>query len=243
MKIELIYDAECPNVKKTRENLRRALELTGMKAGWREWERQNPDTPKSFKEHGSPAILINGVDIIRNRPDLQNDHCRLYRTGDGQLMAAPPVDTIVSALSRNQSGTMSSKLGGIIAALPAISIAFLPKVVCPICWPVYAGILSALGLGFLIEGRNLLILSIMFLGLAAAIFAARGKRRRNFIPFWTAMAGIFLLLPAKFLWNNQYMFYAGVMLLTTAVILDLLPWNKLTTCQNCVNNPNGGDTL
>lgn len=242
MKIELIYDADCPNVIKARENLRRALKLTGVQAGWREWERHNPGIPKCFKEHGSPAILINGKDIIQKGFDLQNDHCRLYRTGDGQLEAAPPVDTIVTALSRNKSGAMSAGLSGIIAALPAIGIAFLPKAVCPICWPVYAGILSALGLGFLIEGRNLLIFSVMFLGLATAIFAVRGKRRRNFIPFWTALAGVFLLIPAKFFWNNQYMFYAGVMLLTTAVILDLLPWNKFTACQNCIKKPNGGDT-
>src|SRR3954462_8565336 len=39
------------------------------------------------------------------------------------------------------------------AALPGIGFSLLPKMLCPACWPAYAGIVSALGLGFLISGK------------------------------------------------------------------------------------------
>lgn len=38
---------------------------------------------------------------------------------------------------------------------PGIGVSLLPKLICPLCWPAYAGLLSALGLSFLINARNL----------------------------------------------------------------------------------------
>jgi hypothetical protein len=38
-----------------------------------------------------------------------------------------------------------------VAMLPGIGVSLLPKLICPMCWPAYAGIVSALGLGFLIS--------------------------------------------------------------------------------------------
>jgi len=40
----------------------------------------------------------------------------------------------------------------ILTSLPGIGAALLPNATCPACWPVYAGILSSLGLGFLMTG-------------------------------------------------------------------------------------------
>jgi len=34
----------------------------------------------------------------------------------------------------------------ILTSLPGIGAALLPNATCPACWPVYAGILSSLGL-------------------------------------------------------------------------------------------------
>src|SRR5215831_11945154 len=45
------------------------------------------------------------------------------------------------------------------AVLPGIGVALMPKLICPLCWPAYAGLLSAVGLGFLINSRNLLIVT------------------------------------------------------------------------------------
>jgi mercuric ion transport protein len=36
-----------------------------------------------------------------------------------------------------------------VAILPGIGVSLMPKLICPLCWPAYAGLLSAVGLGFL----------------------------------------------------------------------------------------------
>lgn len=242
MKIELIYDSNCPNVKRARENLQLALKQTGMNISWQEWERSDPNIPEHYLNYGSPTILVNGKDIIMNTPDSQSESCRLYPDTNGQLQGVPPVEAIVKAIINKRSGMTRSRIGGIIATIPAIGVAFLPKIACPVCWPAYAGLLSAMGLGFLIQGSNLLIVSMIFLGLALAVFGLHGKNRKNFMPFWLALVGLFFIIPAKFLWNNMLMFYAGSVFLTVAIILDIWPLNKLTTCQDCNEKKfDGGD--
>ena len=41
-------------------------------------------------------------------------------------------------------------------SIPGIGVALLPKLFCPLCWPLYAGIVSSVGLGFLIGTTYLL---------------------------------------------------------------------------------------
>jgi hypothetical protein len=52
-------------------------------------------------------------------------------------------------------------------ALPGVGVSLLPKLMCPACWLAYAGIVSALGLGFLISAKCLLPLTIVFLTITA----------------------------------------------------------------------------
>ena len=66
-----------------------------------------------------------------------------------------------------------------LLSLPGIGLSALPKLACPVCWPAYAGLLSSLGLGFLISAAYLLPLTIVFLTLALAALAFRAKRRRG----------------------------------------------------------------
>ena len=49
-------------------------------------------------------------------------------------------------------------------AAPGIGLSMLPKSACPACWPAYAGVLSSIGLGFLIPNlAYLLPLTALFL--------------------------------------------------------------------------------
>jgi hypothetical protein len=41
-------------------------------------------------------------------------------------------------------------------AVPGVGVSILPKVICPLCSPVYAAVLSSLGLGFLVSTTYLL---------------------------------------------------------------------------------------
>jgi hypothetical protein len=42
-----------------------------------------------------------------------------------------------------------------LLAAPGVGVSLLPKLVCPLCWPAYAGLLSTFGLGFLISRLTL----------------------------------------------------------------------------------------
>ena len=53
----------------------------------------------------------------------------------------------------------------VVAVLPGVGVSLLPKLTCPMCWPAYAGLLSAVGLGFLISSQYLLGLFARPLGL------------------------------------------------------------------------------
>jgi hypothetical protein len=50
-----------------------------------------------------------------------------------------------------------------LLAVPGIGLSLLPKVACPACWPAYAGLLSSLGLGFLVSTAYLLPMTAAFL--------------------------------------------------------------------------------
>src|SRR5437867_10725726 len=44
MKVELIYDADCPNVAETRANLLQAFAAAHLEAEWTEWDRSSPSS-------------------------------------------------------------------------------------------------------------------------------------------------------------------------------------------------------
>jgi len=204
-----------------------------MNTEWKEWDRHNQNTPSHLKQYGSPTILINDKDIVENMPDSHSESCRVYADSSGNLQGAPSVDAITNAINNQRSGFIRSKPGGIIAAVSAIGIAFLPKISCPLCWPAYAGILSLVGLGFLLTGTNLLIVSSIFLGMVLVVFGLRARARRNFIPFWGALAGVLMLIGGKFIFENMPLFYTGTIFLTVAAIADMWPFYKSQNCNNC----------
>ena len=45
MRVELIYDADCPNVAETRANLLQAFAAARLEAKWTECERSSPSSP------------------------------------------------------------------------------------------------------------------------------------------------------------------------------------------------------
>ena len=55
-----------------------------------------------------------------------------------------------------------------LLSLPGVSVALLPKLMCPACWPAYAAALSALGRGFLMQERYLLPINVAALALATS---------------------------------------------------------------------------
>ena len=80
---------------------------------------------------------------------------------------------------------MSVRPSGLRGALslPAVGLTLMPKVVCPACWPAYAGLLSAVGVGFIPTAAYLVPLTVVFLAVAVAPLAMRARSGKSRVPF------------------------------------------------------------
>jgi hypothetical protein len=88
--IELVYDADCPNVDRARDALRQALALAGQHQGWSE-RVQEDGSEESCSRHPSPTILIDGRDPFGVEAG-RDAGCRLYENG------SPSVAGLTTAL-------------------------------------------------------------------------------------------------------------------------------------------------
>lgn len=113
MKVELIWDAECPNVRATRANLKQAFSAADIQADWQEWDRDDPEAPVYVQNYGSPTILIDGRDVAKLRASRFADGncCRVYRESDGQLVGVPPTELILAALMSAKTASQSPTSG------------------------------------------------------------------------------------------------------------------------------------
>jgi hypothetical protein len=124
-----------------------------------------------------------------------------------------------------------------LAALPGIGVSMLPKVICPICcWPAYAGLVSALGLGFLISTKYLLLVTVAFLSITAAALGFRASRRHGYGPLWLGLVAAAVILTAKFYFAASQAAYSGVGLLIAASVWNSWPRRAVITpvCSACV---------
>lgn len=80
----------------------------------------------------------------------------------------------------------------------ATLLVFLPRLLCPACWPAYAGLMSSMGLGFLLKTRWLLPLTMITLVFVLASLAFRARARRGYGPFMLGLLGSGALLGGYF---------------------------------------------
>jgi hypothetical protein len=99
----------------------------------------------------------------------------------------------------------------------------LPKLACPACWPAYAGLLSSIGLGFLISAAYLLPLTTVFLVLALAALAFRAKKRHGYGPFLLGSLAATGVLLGKFAWGSNATVYSAAGLLVIASLWNSWP--------------------
>ena len=110
-----------------------------------------------------------------------------------------------------------------LLSLPGVGLSALPKLACPVCWPAYAGLLSSLGLGFLISAAYLLPLTIVFLTIALTALAFRAKNRRGVGPFLVGLIAAVSVLLGKFVWESNVTIYSGVGMLVVASVWNAWP--------------------
>jgi hypothetical protein len=113
----------------------------------------------------------------------------------------------------------------------------LPKLACPACWPAYAGLLTSIGLGFLISVRYLLPLTVAFLVLVVAAMLFRAREHRGYGPFALAVFAATGVLMGKFVWDSRSAVYGAIGLLVIASVWNTWPRrndaNQPTTCSAC----------
>jgi len=117
-------------------------------------------------------------------------------------------------------GRMTSVLRTMLAA-PAAVLPLLPSFTCPICLAAYAGVLSSLGLGFLLNDRVQRPLIVLFLAIAVASVAWSGYRRGRWAPLGLAVAGAAMVGGGRLVWDLPAVLYAGVALLVLASLWTL----------------------
>lgn len=130
----------------------------------------------------------------------------------------------------------------IITTLPGIGAALLPNATCPACWPIYAGILSSLGLGFLMTGPYFFLVIGILLSISLSSLAYKAKSRRGYLPFVTGLSGAVIIIAGKYFDFSDYVFYSGALLLVVASIWNNIPRRtanisgdsgSIVKCPNC----------
>ena len=117
-----------------------------------------------------------------------------------------------------------------LLTIPGIGFALLPKLACPMCWPLYAGTLSSLGLGFLIGTTYLVPLTIGFLAAALVVLGFRAKQRRGFGPLAIGIVGSAAILFGKFRADSIVVAHGGVIALVAASIWSIWPRSVAAPC-------------
>ncbi len=105
-----------------------------------------------------------------------------------------------------------------VFGIPAAGLAALPA--CPACYPVYAGILSSLGLTALIDPAAQTALTAFFLAVVVAALAFHARRRHSYGPLGVGLAGSVVVLAGKFVLGWSPITYAGV-----ALLMGASAWN------------------
>ncbi len=89
--------------------------------------------------------------------------------------------------------------------------------------PAYAGLISSMGLAFLLNTVYLLPVMAVGLFLALGALAFRAQRRHGLGPFILGTAAAIMLLIAKFVMDSTWGVYSGIALLIGASIWNAWP--------------------
>ena len=135
--ITLVYDADCPNLPAARLALREALEHEGREPQWVEYDRAAADTPAPLLRYGSPAILVDGVDVAGEAGRAGAASCRVYPSERG-LCGVPSAETIAAAIAQRTALANTPQISK-AAASGALGLAFVSALGWLCCLPIASG--------------------------------------------------------------------------------------------------------
>lgn len=224
MRVELLYSPECPNVDAAREQLRRALAEAGLPLRWKEYDVSSPSAPKRVRGFGSPTILVDGRDVS-GASSAEAASCRVYL--GSEVRGVAPLATVVRALkSRESTAPQNGSRGAMmrmLAVVPAVLLSMLPVLSCPGCWPAYAGVLSSLGVSFLMEAEWLFSLTGAALAVSLFTLGFRARRRRGRGPMALGIVASAAIIIGRFAVQLDVVVYIGASLLIGASIWNSWP--------------------
>jgi hypothetical protein len=175
--------------------------------------------------------LVDGKDVT-GAPPGDSASCRIYV--GSEVRGVPPLDAIIAALRPSPpspSGNAAS-----LAVIPGALLSILPVVSCPSCWPAYAGVLSSLGVPFLMDASWLLPLTAGALLLALVGLGFRARRRHGFGPLALGALAATGILLGKFAFGLNIAIYLGTALLVAASVWNSWP-RKQAACDACACAP------
>ncbi len=123
----------------------------------------------------------------------------------------------------------------IVAAVPAAAAGLIPVGACPVCMTGVIGVLSSLGLGFMLETRYLFPIMAGLLGLALLALGYKAQARRGFGPLVVGATAAAAILTARFLVASEGLAYAGLAGLAVAALWNAWPKRNAVRerCADC----------
>ena len=98
VRIVLLHVPDCPNLALTRDRILEALDVAEIVASVDEVEVATVESAADVGMHGSPTILIDGVDPFDAGSSEASMSCRLFDTPDG-FEGAPTVSRLIEVVS------------------------------------------------------------------------------------------------------------------------------------------------
>jgi len=220
MRIELLYDAHCPNVPAARSALARALLGTGIDARWTEWDRAAPDSPDYARHYGSPTILVDGADVAGEAPAAQANACRVYPDDRGRLRGAPPPELIRAALTTAAETPRTDRRAWVptAATLPAVGAVLVPKLACPFCIPIVGSALGAAGVGLFPLEPWLVGAAVALVAFTLLALARRARSAGRWGMWCLAASGALAMLAGKFAFDSAWLSGAGAVVFVFAAM-------------------------
>jgi hypothetical protein len=89
--------------------------------------------------------------------------------------------------------------------------------------PAYAGLISSVGLGFLMKTAYLLPVLLASLGVAVAALGFRARRRHGYGPLMVGVLAAALIVLGRFVLESDWVVYGGVAALAAASLWNAWP--------------------
>ena len=108
-----------------------------------------------------------------------------------------------------------------IIAIPTAVLPLLPSFSCPVCVAAYAGLLSSLGLGFLLTDRVQRPLIVVFLIVTVASVGWAARQYKRVGPFGLVLLGSAAIVAGRLAWSVTPAMYVGIVCLVAGTVWNL----------------------